>query len=388
MVGAYGNTWIRTGQLDDLASESFVFDQAFISNPRLAQLYQGYWLGSHAELAQHADSASLPRLLTDAGMQTVLITDEPEVSELAQSAHFVERIFVEPSVAEQPAEDMAETQLARIFGVAIEWLASSPQPFCLWLHARGMGAPWDAPCELREQYADEEDPESPLFVAVPQRQLSEGFDPDELLGITHAYAGQVSALDTCVGALRDELQRSGLAGNTQFTFLSARGFPLGEHLRVGACDDALYNELVQFPWMMRFPDGRGKLARSQALVRPGDLPATLLDWLLMDCNQLGDGNASSLLELIDNRVDSTCDRILITAGQQRAIRTPAWLLRESASGLLELYAKPSDRWEVNEVANLCPHVVSGLQAAMDEMAQSAQGNQLRTLDDILTREFD
>ena len=140
--------------------------------------------------------------------------------------------------------------------------------------------------------------------------------------------------------------------------------------------------------MMHFPDGRGKLARSQALVRPGDLPATLLDWLLMDRKLLGNGDASSLLELIDNRVDSISDRILITAGQQRAIRTPAWLLRESASGLLELYAKPSDRWEVNEVANLCPHVVSGLQAAMDEMAQSVQGNQLGALDDVLTREFD
>ena len=35
--------------------------------------------------------------------------------------------------------------------------------------------------------------------------------------------------------------------------ISPRGFPLGEHWRVGPCDDALFGELVHVPWMMQFP---------------------------------------------------------------------------------------------------------------------------------------
>ena len=31
-----------------------------------------------------------------------------------------------------------------------------------------------------------------------------------------------------------------------------------------------------------------------------------------------------------------------------------------------LYAKPDDRWEVNDVANRCPGVVEELQAAADD----------------------
>ncbi len=59
--------------------------------------------------------------------------------------------------------------------------------------------------------------------------------------------------------------------------LSARSFPLGEHGRVGQCDEALYNELVQAPLVLRLPDGSGALGRSQALVQPANLAATLLD---------------------------------------------------------------------------------------------------------------
>jgi hypothetical protein len=46
----------------------------------------------------------------------------------------------------------------------------------------------------------------------------------------------------------------------------------------------------------------------------------------------------------------------------RAIRTPAWFLR--AGGQPELFAKPDDRWEVNNVASLCAEVVECLSDAL------------------------
>ena len=89
----------------------------------------------------------------------------------------------------------------------------------------GLAAPWDAPLEFRNRYAEEEDPEPPKFVQVPDYRLADDYDPDELLGITHAYAGQVSLWDLCLGAFLDHLAESGLVARTQLTLLSAPVFP-------------------------------------------------------------------------------------------------------------------------------------------------------------------
>ena len=218
--------------------------------------------------------------------------------------------------------------------------------------------------------------------------LPERFDPDELLGITHAYAGQVALLDACLGGLLDHLQVSGRAETTQLTLLAARGFPLGEHLRVGACDAALYNELVQIAWLMRFPDGLGRLARTQALVQPFDLPLTLLDWLDIDRGQFGSPTSASLVPVIRGDQEAIRDHLCLVSEADRAIRTPAWMLRQPAQGPSELYAKPSDRWEVNEVSRLCGEVVEGLQQALQEAEQTGQSLQARPLPDLLVTEVD
>jgi arylsulfatase A-like enzyme len=387
MVGAYGNSWIRTTALDQLASQSFLFDQAFVDSPQLAPLYRAYWLGAHAALEHQppASAATLPQLLGAAGVHTALLTDEPDVAQLPMVAHFAERALVESPAAAQTADDVSETALARVFAAASQWLASAREPFCLWIHARAMGGPWDAPFTMRQHFADEEDPQPPEFAAVPDYWLPDEFDPDEVLGVKHAYAGQVAALDQCVGAFLDQFDHGSLAGNTQLTLLSARGFPLGEHRRVGPCDEALYNETTQLVWMMRFPDHLGKLARSQALVQPADLGGTLLEWLDLDRARLGDGRAGSLLPLIGSSADSSPDRALMVSLHDRAIRTPAWHLRQPINAAAELYAKPGDRWEVNEVARLLPEIVLGLEAALTD---SRRPGVAAPMAEVLTSEVD
>lgn len=390
MIGAYGNCWIKTAALDQLAAESFLFDQAFVDSPQCERLYRAFWLGVHAAGTRQPPQvgASLPQLLAAAGVHTALVTDEAEVAAMPMSADFAEQVLVESPAFDRTVEDVSETGLARLFGAVTGWLESPPEPFCLWVHARGMAGSWDAPPAMRKQFADLEDPEPPEFAAVPDHWLAEDYDPDDLLGIKHAYAGQISTLDLCVGAFCDQLEASGLAANTLVTFLAARGFPLGEHRRVGTCDEALYNELAQLVWLMRFPDSRGKLARSQALVQPADLPGTLVEWLGLDRGKLGRGNATSLLGIVDGRFESLRDRVFMMSRHDRAIRTPAWYLRQPAAGASELYAKPGDRWEVNEVARLLGDIVTGLEAALAEIEQTGCADPLAPLAEPLVSEID
>ncbi len=248
-----------------------------------------------------------------------------------------------------------------------------------------MAGPWDAPRELRERYLGEEDPSPPNFVRPPALRLPADPDPDELLGIRQAYAAQVSVLDSCVEAFLGGLRESKLAADTLFVLLSARGYPLGVHGCVGAPPDqteGLYGELTSVPWLLRFPDGLGAADRSGALVQPPDLFGTLLEWF--DCGQCGQlalqvgvppaeqadhtrqlaerVGHTSLLPLVRGDVQSLRDRAAIcSSSSEVALRTPAWYARFPETA--ELYLKPDDRWEVNDLARRCPEVIEAMRKA-------------------------
>ena len=47
-LGPYGNTWIETPALNELASESVLFEDAIADSNDLTLLYRSYWSGVHA----------------------------------------------------------------------------------------------------------------------------------------------------------------------------------------------------------------------------------------------------------------------------------------------------------------------------------------------------
>jgi arylsulfatase A-like enzyme len=208
----------------------------------------------------------------------------------------------------------------------------------------------------------------------PDRLLSEDFDPDEQLGIVQAYAGQVTLVDLCLGLLLDALGQSPLADHTLLAVTSPRGYPLGEHRHVGG--EALYGELLHVPLFVRLPGGRGGAVRSQRLVQPSDLHATLAQWLRLARDD-SDRLAHSLLPIAAGEMTPGRQIAVAKSAAERAIRTHAWLLRESQSSdgfpRSELFAKPDDRWEANEVASHCREVVELLSAAGDQYEQYAAG---------------
>src|SRR5205085_8612405 len=101
------------------------------------------------------------------------------------------------------AETIEETGLFKFFEAASALLREQTRPGLIWLHSRGMSGPWDAPLALRYQFADEDDPDPPNFVEPPNLLLPGDFDPDQLLGFVHSYAGQVVLADMCLGLLLD-----------------------------------------------------------------------------------------------------------------------------------------------------------------------------------------
>ncbi len=407
-IGAYGNTWITTPHLNDLAADGFVLDRAMIDSPRLEILYRSYWRGLHAMAPDETPtSASLPETLTVAGYHTALWTDDRAVGEAPLAGGFREREFLDFPAPETVAESIEDTQLAQFMAAVAERLPDLPEPFCCWIHISSLGRAWDAPLDFRNQYADEDDPPPPKFCVPPRLILPAEFDPDELLGLAHAYAGQVTLLDLCLGSLLDPFNDGPRGERTLVALLSARGLPLGEHGRVGDFSDAglqadepLYGELTHVPWIVRSPEQGTKGDRSQALVQPPDLFATIAQWTGLSAatalNPAGRGR--SLMPLMTGEVESIRDRACIaSADHERGIVTPAWYLRYREVGdakgaaddsHAELFVKPDDWFEANEVAGRCPEVVAEMQTALREFVQACQAaetTQLTPLPENLIR---
>jgi arylsulfatase A-like enzyme len=308
------------------------------------------------------------------------LTDEPAVARHPLAGSFGSLVEFPPAESETVADAIDQTHLAACFARLIDWLDSPGPPFFVWCHLTGLGGPWDAPLDYRRQYAEEVDPDPPDSAQVPCELLERDYDPDRLLGITQAYAGQVSLLDECVGALLEFLGSSPAGRESLLVLASARGFPLGEHRRVGPFDASLYGESAHVPLWVRFPDGLGEAVRSQALVGPADLPRTILDWWHVADPPRAPG-AASLLPLVREDVESVRDRVcLVSNGTERAIRTPAWYLRDADAP--ELFAKPDDRWEVNDVADRCDDVVGLLREAFSDYERRLRGDELASLPDL------
>jgi len=379
-VGAYGNAWIGTPALDRLAAEGFAFDAAFIESPELGPLYEAYWLGRHAMGPLAADtSRSLPALLSARSVNTRLLTDDPAVAGHRLAGTFGQIIELNLPEPDAPAQTVEDTLLGRCFAQALELLDSAREPFLVWCHVGALGRAWDAPRALRLANCDAGDPEPPDTVAAPDKMLPANYDPDELLAFSQVYAAQVCVLDACLGVVRDWLTASPIGRETLLVVTSARGFPLGEHLRVGPCDGALHAELVHVPMLFRLPDGLGASDRCGTLVQPSDLAPTLSEWFGVPPEPAG--MAKSLLPTFRGESDGVHDRAgILGYGTERAMVTPAWHLRQASSA--ELYLRPDDRWGANDVADRCPDVVEALAAKLSQYEQTMQSNQITSLEPL------
>jgi arylsulfatase A-like enzyme len=372
-LGALGNTWIRTPEFDRLAAQSLIFDRAMTDSPSPDNVYQSFWASTAKK--------SLPDWCRSQGVPTLLVTDDGRRAAHSLAAEFDEVVHIAQTDAREQANDWHETQLAAFFAAAVELLDARRPPALIWLHSGALGRIWDSPQPFRDQYAAEDDPPAPPLVDPPSLLLDGQADPDMLLGLRHAYAGEVSVLDHCIGMLLETID-AGRWQDALFCLTSCRGYPLGEHGIVGDAGEALYAELVRVPLWLRFPGGPKYGIHSQALVQPADFHATLLTWF----------SAGGQLEQLSNS-----SRTLAIARSQTgevALATPAWFVRAPALGQdpdraterrIELFAQPDDYFQVNEVSDRCLEVVDEFRQVLQAVESAgADGDKLElTLSDAL-----
>ncbi|MFK7766223.1 MAG: sulfatase-like hydrolase/transferase [Mariniblastus sp.] len=403
MLSVYGNTMFETENFNRLAARSIVFDQAITPSTKIEDAYQSLWSGVlPAGDPQAAGSAKNPpnqnsptdgsppldfkntlmEKLGTLGISSALLTDAPQIENLEASSDFDRVIPIRTTPSEKLADAPEQTELASFFAQATQWLTDLEPRSLTWLHARGLSGAWDAPYELRCRFADSEDPDPPTFHQPPARLFDAASDdPDELLGYQQACAAQVMMLDDFLGVILD-LMDSPEWSSTLFVVMSTRGYPMGEHQIVGDLADAnlpdscdatdsqaptnlsaapgIHSESVHVPLIVCLPNHESfadaRAVRNGSLVQTEWVHALLSDWFTSPSESNFDRIwKSAALSLPNKRHEAAC----VHNGDFRAIQTHAWKLITNGQHT-ELFAKPDDRWEVNDVSRRCSGVIEEL----------------------------
>ena len=371
-LGCYGNTVSRTPHFDDLASRSAIVEWLWADAPSKEEFYQSVWQGRHsARPAEQLQQLSpLHATLQAHEVPLRLITDDAWLVDWLpdESCQSIARHETEATTA---AENVGQTAFAKFCSVVVEhleeWIDDGTGSVT-WIHSKGLLAAWDAPLVLRSELLDEEDPET-LEILDPPRDIQVD-DPDQLLLYRSAYAAQVSAMDACFGALCESIGEIMSDRETLLMVAGSQGFPLGEHGTVGSDCKHLFSERLHLPWLLHICDHDLPLPRISGLAQPTDIPATLLDWLGIETPGRCDG--FSVLPSLEESSGNLRD-IALTVGEagEHAIRTSDWFMQSSTSRSPQLFAKPDDRWEHNDVAVRCPEEVEQLSEITGRLLQCA-----------------
>ncbi len=362
MLGPYGNTWFETPNFNRLAAQSRLFEQCIVDCPDPGFALRSMWNGLHV-CQVNTNNPHLIRAIGESDIETILITaDLPRVTDHPDDGF--DQVF---EVDIQPPRGLASsfdaTQLATFFAGAIEVIEAIEPPALLWLNCQGLTTAWDAPYTFREQLADSEDPDPPDLFLPPDLEFNPASDdPDQLLGFQQAYGAQIVLLDQFLGVLLDQLARTTWGSEALFCLTSGRGYPLGEHGVVGFYRPILNAELVHVPLIIRWPKQTHPGFRDRSLVQTGSLYRLLGQWF--DCvptdalENPAFPKISVHKALTRQREDAICSLCQSEEVKYQSIQTQAWKFIRGAKQ--QLFVRPDDQWEVNEIGSLCPEVVREL----------------------------
>ncbi|MFW6059607.1 MAG: sulfatase [Phycisphaeraceae bacterium] len=265
-LSCYGETNVQTPHLDALAASGARFENACVTqavcSPGRASILTGLYPHQNGQigLATHKFTmfdgiTTLPALLKDAGYRTGRIG---KLHVLPESASPFDWVW-------NPREYMSfqHRDVATTAATASEFMRADDAPFFLMVNYSDAHLPWiDQDCGL---------PETPLTADDVQVPPAVGVDSPRLRARTASYFNCISRLDTGIGMLLDELERTGQADNTLVIYITDHGpqFSRGK----GCC----YELALRAPLLVRWPGVASPGTVRDEFVSQIDVLPTVLD---------------------------------------------------------------------------------------------------------------
>jgi arylsulfatase A-like enzyme len=374
-LGCYGCDWVDTPQLDRLAASSVVFDQHFAETPDQ----------DGASRAWLAKEGNVFHRLSEAGVHSRLVCEKANPPPAAFTDGFQKARFVEGG--SRPGARLESVLVAACKAMG---KVDRRKGEFLWVDITTLLPPWSIPeefldlyfpaeSESREEDKGNKDALGPWTEPLPPRIADD--NEKALLRLRRTYAAAVSHLDARLGPLLDSLEEEENARDWMVVLTAPYGLPLGDHGIVGGCRPWLHEELVHLPLLVRLPDAAEAERRVFGPTQSSDLPPTVLDAFGVPVLP---AQGRSLLPLCRGEMDSiraeAYTMLQLADAEEIALRTSEWAFllpvrvpsKDPPRGP-QLYVKPDDRFEVNNVVQHHSDLAAEMEGKLREWTNGVTG---------------
>jgi arylsulfatase A-like enzyme len=343
MLSPYGCDWTHTPNFQRLARRSVTFDRSYVcSMPCMPARYElhaarpNFLHRSWGPLEPFTDS--VPRMLSDAGVSTHLITDHyhyfedggatyhtkydtwqfmrgqegdpwmgqvdppPVGSALGNNAATAPKYLTQDRINRRFMRREEDQPQAKTFDAGIDFIRRNAQAdnWFLQIEAFDPHEPFFSHSKYKDRFAEHYDQWRAKGNAVwdwpSYDYVTE--PPDHVEHMRYEYASLLAMCDAKLGGVLDLFDELQLWDDTMLIVMTDHGFLLGEHDCWAKCWMPFYNEIANTPLFIWDPRCGKRDERCSALVQPAlDSGPTLLD--LFGVEPTGRMTGRSLRDTID-----------------------------------------------------------------------------------------
>jgi len=401
-AGCYGNTEIRTPNIDRLAETGVRFKNFFVATPVCSPSRATYLTGRIP--SQHGihdwlrggnvDPGAIRYLEGEVGYTDVMarhgytcgISGKWHLGDSQHPQHSLSHWFVHQkgggpyNDAPMVRDGQLVTEPGYVTNVitdeALKYLdAHKDETFYLSVHYTAPHSPWTGhPQDIVDSYDDcpfescPQEPRHPWAIGLTERCLG---DREMLKG----YFAAVTAMDQDVGRIIDRIEALGLRERTLIVFVSDNGFSCGHHgfwgKGNGTSPRNMYENSVKVPAVFSHPGRLPQGLATDAMVSAYDFMPTLLEYVGLPQPGAGNRPGRSFVPVLLGETDTARDSVVIydEYGPVRMVRTAEWkYVHRHPDGPHELFHLTEDPDERTNLIDDAAHSsrIRELKGMMDE----------------------
>ncbi|MBN1342786.1 MAG: sulfatase-like hydrolase/transferase [Phycisphaerae bacterium] len=368
VTGCYGNTIVRTPNLDRLAAGGMRFDQAYCNGPICTASRAAFITGMYPrsvgvtvlQTPLPASAVTLGEVLKQAGYDTAwygkthfnsglkhgfdeviflgewhrwlkeqgqkVDTTSPDVLPVWKPFKDPARLWINGVYRPFGLKDayMWDTWFARL---GIEFITRKrDRPWCCVVSLTVPHSPFRFPLEYRDRH-DPSEFTAPKIGPEDDSQIPEIFrdlTDDEKRKVQASYYTSTEFMDKNMGLVLDALAKSGQADNTIVVYIGDHGYMLGHHGRFEK--HCSYQPAIGSPLLIRYPKRVRSGKSTRALVEFIDIMPTILDLCGLPTPKCVQGK--SLVPLLEGKTDAHRPRVFVEYAwaDEAMVRDERWKL--------------------------------------------------------------